>query len=105
MSTCGSCTSGGFGLDEVSIEPRAITDQDAIDSIDILNLNTPKLKNLRGQAISGLIYQPLTDELISIQDARTQLAVFESYTPDQTAGYLSEFLSVKIHFLRQISGQ
>lgn len=94
-----------IGLDEVRISPTVNTDQDAIDTIGILNLDTPKLKNLRGQAIAGLIYQNgINGDYISIETAQHYLTGYESNMTNSEV-YLPEFLSVKIYFLRSIISQ
>jgi len=93
-------------LDEVGIYPITATDQDAIDTIKILNLNTPKLKGLRGKVIAGLIYQDRSErEFIPIQDAQRLLTTYEHYNLDNTRGYLPEFLSAIIYLLRLLSGK
>ena len=92
-----------IGLDEVGVYPNTGTDQNTIDTIRILNLDTPKLKNLRGQAVAGLIYENGSEgDYVSIEVAQSLLAKYESFTTDSTGGYLPEFLSVKIYFLRFI---
>ncbi|MBP6825227.1 MAG: TIGR02646 family protein [Saprospiraceae bacterium] len=96
-----------IGLDEVGIIPFIETDMDADLVInDRLNLNVPKLKNLRGKAISGLIFQnPETGELISAEEAETLLSAMEQQTGNPAIEYLPEFCSVKLYFLRLLTGR
>ncbi len=91
--------------DEVNILPSIDTDEDTTRVINNqLNLNTAKLKNLRGQAISGLIFLN-PDELISIEDAEILLGILEQQIDDPTIDYLPEFCSVKLFFLRLFTGR
>ncbi len=91
-----------IGLDEIITSPVSEDDSEAIKAIEVLNLNTPKLKNLRGNAIKGEIFQK--EELISIEEASARLAKFEQMALDISNAPLEEFFSVKIHFLRLLSG-
>ncbi|MBK7936190.1 MAG: TIGR02646 family protein [Lewinellaceae bacterium] len=98
------------GLDEIEIIPSVETDEDAKRTIhDILNLNVPKLKNLRGKAIVGLIFQnPATGDLISVQDAKALIDAIERKIDNvENVGneYLPEFCTVKLHFLRLFAGR
>lgn len=92
-----------IGLDEIIISPVSEDDSEAKRAIEILNLNTPKLKNLRGNAIKGEIFQG--DELISIEAASSRLAQFEQMANDVLNPHLEEFFGVKMHFLRLLSGR
>jgi uncharacterized protein (TIGR02646 family) len=95
------------GLDEVRIDAAFADDTDAVNALEkILNLNTPKLKNLRGKAITGLIFtNPDTGEIIPVAEAKRLLADMEQQIGDKPGGYLPEFCEVKLHFLRLLSGK
>lgn len=91
--------------DKVSIKPVG-EDPEVFTVIErTLNLNTPFLEKRRGEAIDGLIFkdQEMLDP-VSPAEAAQILAGFQKQKDDR-GERLPEFFSVKIHFLRLLSGR
>ncbi|MBC7774569.1 MAG: TIGR02646 family protein [Phycisphaerae bacterium] len=90
--------------DKIRIEPVG-EDPEALFTVEIiLNLNTPFLEKRRGEAIDGLIFkdEEMLDP-ISPKEAAQILAVFQRQHDDRVE-HLPGFFSVKMHYLRLLSG-
>ena len=93
-------------IDEVRISPITNLDLEAGETLGFLNLNTPFLEKRRGEAIAGLIIEDTeTNTLISAADAAVLLANLEAQVQAVPIERLSPFYTVKVHFLRLISGK
>lgn len=93
-----------WSIDEIRILPMDNRDE-GVETLRILNLNTPFLEKRRGEAIAGLIFRDAeTNDLISADEAAILLANLEAQAQVVPIGRLSPHHAVKIFFLRFISG-
>lgn len=92
--------------DEIRILPANNHDPDVHSTLKILNLNTPYLEKRRGEAVLGLIFKDIEmKEVVSPAEAGILLADLEQKMYELSGDYLPEFCSVKLHFLRLLSGR